>query len=97
MNNKTPLLETILTPSETAVVQRVIVIAMSVCRPHFQLSLVDRVSRAHILYCMMMVPGKSDLRFWAKMSAILNSKWPTPKLLKNIFYQVFSSCSIIFT
>ena len=50
--------------------------------PHFQLSLVARVSRTFTLYCMVMVSGMTNLRFWVKISVILNSKWSTPKLLK---------------
>ena len=81
------------TTSATAGVRRGIVIAMSVYpsvhRPHFQLPLVARVSGVFILYCLVMVSGKTNLSFWVKILAILNSKWPRLKLTKNIFYQVF--------
>mgnify|MGYP001556251485 CR=1 FL=1 len=64
---------------------------------HFQLSLVARVSGVFILYYMVMFSGKTNLWFWVEMLAILNLKWLTPKLLKDIFYLVFSSLSLIFT
>ena len=60
------------TPSANAVVRRGIVVAMSVRpsvrrpsvrRPHFQLSLTAKVSGAFVLYCMVMVPSKGNLRF----------------------------------
>ena len=57
----------VFTPSAAAVVRRGIVIAMSirpsVRRSHFQLSLTAKVSGAFILYCMVMVPSKGNLRF----------------------------------
>ena len=35
----------------------------SVRRSHFQLSLTAKVSEAFVLYCMVMVPSKGNLRF----------------------------------
>ena len=42
-----------------------------------------------------MVPSRVHLRFWVNMLAILNSKWLTVKLSKNIFSQIFFQiCSL---
>ena len=87
----------IFTPSATAVVRRGIVVAMSVRPPHFQLSLTAKVSGAFFQYCMVMVPSNRNLRLYAQMSTILNSKWPTPKSSKNTFYIAFFSVSVSFT
>ena len=76
------------TPSATAVVRRGIVIAMSV-RPSFTFSTVSHSQSFWSFYFIL-----HDLRFQVKISTILNSKWPTPKLSKTYFIKFSQDCAL---
>ena len=62
-----------------------------VCHPHFQLLPLARVSGFFILYCMLMVPGKSNFRFLGQDVSHLEFKMTSTQIVKT---HILLSCPL---